>query len=382
MHFLHSNFLPILRTALLLCLPGSALPGAPDPCIVASSPLSTCPKPGPAGAFKFAVLGDSWASGVAYNAATEYDKGKCRRNIESHGVQMKNDLSWAGPNIYFDFPARSGSKMEDIVGTKGPTGICQICQLKDSKLFIITIGGNDASVFAVVDSCLYHSNGKIDYGLPYDKDPDRKGRCATFIDSAKAYIENTLRDDLQVMYTALLKSEEAKSNPDLRIYQTGYAHFFNVDEGNTWCDKWGFWIARPRVTLGLRTEMNDLIERGNRVTQDFISSLNKKKVGYISITEVFDGHRFCEPRHNIFNQFSSNDVWLWNLSPSADELAQIVKDHLNPSAEDGVVPWKGPPLWEDGSTTRPFQPKVFGYKAIKDAIIKKLRDDKVPGIVS
>lgn len=43
---------------------------------------------------------DSWAS-------VQYDDnaGGCMRDIEAYGVQMKDDITWAGSNIYFDFSA-------------------------------------------------------------------------------------------------------------------------------------------------------------------------------------------------------------------------------------------------------------------------------------
>ena len=104
---------------------------------------------------------------------------------------------------------------------------------------------------------------------------------------------------------------------DLRIYKLAMSHYFNVNNGNTWCDNVAFHPGSDALlTLALRKEFNELVERANGVIQQVVSTFAEHHVGYVSITEGFGGHRFCEPDSNRVAQFISSNVWNWNIQPS------------------------------------------------------------------
>ena len=332
--------------------------------------------------FTFGVLGDSWASGVSFNKRTEWDgnAGNCFRSTDSYGVQMAADDSWAGENPNFNFTACSGSKIGDVAGSDES----QSSKVKSPNLLVITTGGNDAGFFDVADSCVYQSNPKRDYGLPYHKDPDRIGACTKAIDAATDRVvkSDQIGKSLTAMYTDILNSDQAKANPDLRIYQTGYVHYFNVDDGNTWCDKVSFHPgSEALLTLVLRKEFNELVERANGVIQQVVSTFSEHHVNYVSITESFGGHRFCEPDSNRVAQFTSSNVWNWNIQPSFFPPDWKTND----GGTDSPIPFPEPLFQFDdpspsgtgeGVWRRPFHPKKQGYSSIKASILAKLKADK------
>ena len=352
-----------------------AIPVVPQPVISPAKPSK----------FTFGVLGDSWASRVAFNKRTEYDgnAGNCFRSTDTYGVQMAADDSWAGSNPNFNFTACSGSHVSDVAG-----GVdSQLSKVSDPDLLILTTGGNDAGFFDVVDSCVYVSTDR-DYGLPYYKDPDRTGACAKAIDRATDTVTNSTKfgSSLRKMYTQILTSDKAKANPNLHIYQTGYVHFFNVDDGNTWCDKWSFHPnSDAKLTLALRKEINELVERANVVIQQVISSFNNEHLGYVSITEGYNGHRFCEPDSNYVAQFTSSNVWNWNIQPSGVAGWDYNKgDNFDPQNPlqfpEPVFQFDEPStdVGGKGVWMRPFHPKKQGYSSLKSSILAKLKADKFP----
>lgn len=120
-------------------------------------------------------------------------------------------------------------------------------------------------------------------------------------------------------------------------------------------------------------------------------------IGFIPISPGFDHHRFCEPEHeNLFKQFFSKDVWLWNLSyiNGGNEVSMPTLQYNNGTlymgqadgddaanyADGGIASGGGNEV-KNGWRYRPFHPKKDGHTAIKDAIIARFKADKVTGVV-
>ncbi len=94
------------------------------------------------------------------------------------------------------------------------------------------------------------------------------------------------------------------------------------------CDDWTFarWfsIGSPKLVKALRAEMNDLVQIYNNVQQTVIASY-PSPIGlglnyyahYIPLSDEFETHRFCEQNHSFEDQWTSSDVWLWNLQVSS-----------------------------------------------------------------
>jgi hypothetical protein len=205
------------------------------------------------GPFQWAVIGDSWSSGIAYNYWNQYDKvTDCRRTTEAWGALMAADFTWA-PTQQFDFAACAGSKFESLTTDQVPnTG--------SPGLVISTIGGNNAFFGDTVDNCIYHGDPFKDYGLPYHLDTNGTGDCWKSLQAASSYIDNGLGFDLNRTLDDLFAAYQAKSQSPFYLYLSSYAHFFNADSDI--CNTWSFapWWAStplPRLVKELRQEFNN-----------------------------------------------------------------------------------------------------------------------------
>lgn len=70
--------------------------------------------------FEWAVLGDSWASGVAYLPTNMYDgnKGLCLRINQAYAALMEKDKTWTANGQNLHFHACSGARLEDMLLVK------------------------------------------------------------------------------------------------------------------------------------------------------------------------------------------------------------------------------------------------------------------------
>jgi len=123
-------------------------------------------------------------------------------------------------------------------------------------------------------------------------------------------------------------------------------------------------------------------------------------LGFIDVTAGLANHHFCEPAHSFEDQWSSGDVWLWNLglttsdgSDTSTLVGQSMTD-VNGTVYMGQAPGDSESNYVNGSDPfgfsepiptgwvgRPFHPKRLGHGAIKDIIIARLRRDGVPGVL-
>lgn len=270
-----------------------------------------------------------------------------------------------------------------------------MCQVDDPSIIIMTVGGNDANFAQVAINCIYQPDLNTDYGPDYADDTNRTGACANAMNISKGYIQDPkkgLAFDLNVTFLNMLDTELVRNNPDLRIYQTGYAHFFNVDE--EWCNGESFGATpgiipgahKPKLSQQLRTDINDLIQQVNTVIQQVAGTFAENNFGFIDISPGFDGHRFCESGGTHLSQYYSDDVWFWNLSypwfgpTNTTNSTDVTLDGPlfggNVTTDSGSGNGNVAQGWE----LRPFHPKLSGHTAIMNAIIAKLRADKVPGV--
>ena len=268
------------------------------------------------------VIGDSWASGVAYNKDVLYDdnKDKCLRTKESHGPQLEADSDLFGhePSGLRD-AACSGSQFVDLAKNQYQMG-----KVGNPNLVVMTSGGNNAGFGRIVDVCIYHSDPRHDYGPAYKDDKNRKGDCAKALNDAKEYIENPdkMRDELIITLDDILKDNHVKDNPDFLLYLTGYARFFGPDY-DQWCNSetWRIpnpYSAIPYLSEELRRAFNDHLVKVNDLYKKTVEEKYSKQVRYVNIDLYFDGHRFCESGHNHGDQLNTDTkfdkVYLWNLN--------------------------------------------------------------------
>ncbi|KAH0536746.1 hypothetical protein FGG08_006418 [Glutinoglossum americanum] len=371
-----------------------------------SPPPGPSPQPPPApnsDKFEWAVIGDSWSSGVAYSYNTQYDNNldACFRTNEAWGAQMESDTTWTQNPQNFHFVACGGSKMDKLKSSQiGKTG--------SPQLIVSTIGGNNAFFGTTVDNCVYQGN-LGSYGDPYDKDPEGKGECKKSLKKTQDYIDNAdsgLGFDLKQTLDDLLASDQAKSHPEFHMYLSSYARFFNSDSDT--CNDWSFspwWrIWKPKLVKELRKEFNDKLDAFHNVYSTVIGSYatpSGMHLGFIPVSDGFDGHRFCEPNHSLKDQWSSDDVWIWNLQYSNPdngqaEIGEILTDtngtsYMGQAQGDSESNYQNFTLFSpdafgpsqpsgSGWSSRPFHPKKVGYTKMKDTIIQRLKGDRVPGV--
>ena len=352
----------------------------------------------------WAVIGDSWGSGVSYNDDVLYDgnKDSCLRTKESHGPQMEASTSWLG-----DFTSElrdaacSGSQLVDLA-----KGGYQMGKVGRPNMVVMTSGGNNAGFGHIVDVCIYHSDFRHNYGPAYkDDDPNNPtGECGQALNGAADYINGAMRQDLINTINDILADPNVHDNADFLLYLTGYAQFFGTDYDD-WCntERWNIWGVSPVPYLSkeLRTAFNDRVSAVNNLYKDVVSSQFSKQVRYVDIDTGFGGHRFCEPgashqdQVNVDTNFEG--VYLWNLNwpwQVTNEPAPAGVDSDNIRADEaqqifgdggGVTAWTGGSGTGNGGNTpsngwrlRPFHPRYSGYKSITESIIKQLKADGLP----
>ena len=370
----------------------SAAPVVTDACQALDDPVSTCPQttdPQSPGFLEFAVLGDSWASGVAYSAAVQYDDNSdgCLRATETYANYMLEDVTWADETPLLDFVACSGSHLVDIV-----RGRQQLSQAGDASIIVMTVGGNDALFFPIAVNCIYQPVRYMDYGPAYDEDTKRTGLCAQAIDNSRNYIQNTMANDLRVTYEGIqdyLKTNGKQSS--VRVYHTGYAQFFNADE--EWCNNESFGAVpailpgsnQPKLSQQLRMDINNLILQVNDLIKQNVGTYD---FGYVDIDWVFEDQRFCEAGGTHYSQYYGEDVYFWNLSLQGvvanENSTEVTPDNGPLFTGNGTIEVEnvssGNGSVSDGWQMRPFHPNPNGHSVIKYAIIQQMQEDGVPGV--
>ncbi|GIZ47217.1 hypothetical protein CKM354_001031500 [Cercospora kikuchii] len=272
----------------------------------------------------------------------------------------------------------------------------QFDQLPEDVHFVtMQAGGNDALFYGMARDCIFHNEHGRAYGGYY---LDPTGECAKSIGNVRQlldaapeeqgiwkYMDDTIKDIFR---------DPRTSKNDFKLYVLGYAHLFNIDAPDSdWCNDKTFSVSasdfangrRPPLSSGLRTAINDLTTRFNDRTPDVIKNMRSNKVQYVSTTERFNGHRFCEKDHNMYDQYFGSNVWLWNVSPdglfpsSVKDQAEANKDWADVYNATGFVfmpnmeawDWtdmlnmeKGPEAkspqqgWSPGVVLRPLHPKL------------------------
>ncbi|KAI1880240.1 hypothetical protein JX265_001861 [Neoarthrinium moseri] len=361
--------------------------------------------------FEWAVIGDSWASGVAYNSSNIYgplDREECYRTKEAWGAQMNNDDSWVDRKYRaFGFAACGGTLMNDLK---------RQMQQRAGRPQVVwgMFGGNNAHFGAIARACIYQPYSPehpFGWGPPWDEDPDDKGLCKQNIKAADDYIHNgrfrkELVGALNDIFSVSQTEDHKKSQFDL--YLSSYVQFFDATTDE--CDQWSFAHDRvssghPKVVKGLRDIINKRVLDVNNLQADVVNNykipepkLPNYKIHNVQPDSLFKGHRFCEKGWSYEDQFYHKDLWFWNLQyydeQAEKEIIGVAKtddkgvqymtypdgisgpENVTVLAAEEVEPQQ----YGFGWTARPFHPKYDGHKAMKEFFIRKMKDDKIPGV--
>ena len=355
----------------------------------------------------YAVIGDSWGSGVSYNNDVLYDNNldNCLRTKESHGPQMEADTSWTGSfSSGLRDAACSGSRLVDLA-----KGGYQMGKVGTPNVVVMTSGGNNCGFGNIVEVCIYHPNFLKNYGPAYADDTDGTGMCAQALNNALNYITNSLQQDLTNTINDILDDPNVKSNPDFLLYLTGYALFFGTDH-DPWCNKEAWNIPSfvntptPYLSAQLRTAFNDRVTKVNNLYKSVIQDNFPNQARFVDLDPGFEGHRFCEPGASHSDQFNRDthfeNVYLWNLNYPPLGAIQVTNTTApNPDEQNGtltseeaqqlfgtngVTAWSGSGSGgeantpENGWRLRPFHPRYTGYTSIQNAILVQLKADGLP----
>ncbi|MEU1010564.1 SGNH/GDSL hydrolase family protein [Streptomyces sp. NPDC005890] len=142
----------------------------------------------------YVALGDSYSSGVGAGSYIS-SSGSCNRSTKAYPYLWN---AAHGPSS-FAFVACSGAKTDDVLSG-------QLGSLNSStSLVSLTVGGNDAGFADVMTTCVTSSDST----------------CLSRINTAKAYVANTLPGKLDTVYNAI----SAKA-PSARVVVIGYPRFY------------------------------------------------------------------------------------------------------------------------------------------------------------
>ncbi|KAH7383632.1 SGNH hydrolase-type esterase domain-containing protein [Cadophora sp. MPI-SDFR-AT-0126] len=235
---------------------------------------------------------------------------------------MAGDNTWTGDPISFKFAACSGAHLQDA--TTGSNS--QIQQAGRPYLLTMQLGGNDAHFGEILIKCIYVGDittAQRDY-------PDPDGGCFKVIMTWEACLDAAASEgatksfyfDHHDQLRAILATDLIKERDGFYLYAVGYAEFFNVKSPDSdWCNDQSFGIIKaPKLSNALHTKLNALSVKVNSIIEQSTSGFANDHIRFFNPSTLFENHRFCEPGHNLNNQYFLNDVWFWNMSPPEDDL--------------------------------------------------------------
>ncbi|MFI0188785.1 SGNH/GDSL hydrolase family protein [Streptomyces sp. NPDC017082] len=203
----------------------------------------------------YVALGDSYSSGVGAGSYIS-SSGNCDRSTKAFPYLWNAAHSPSS----FAFNACSGATTDDVLAG-------QLGSLNSStSLVSLTVGGNDAGFSDVMTTCVLQSDST----------------CLSRINTAKAYVANTLPAKLDAVYNAIT----AKA-PSARVVVIGYPRFYLLGQ----------------TCLGLsetkRSAINDAADYMDAVIK---TRATAHHFAFGDVRTTFTGHEIC-----------SGDSWLHSV---------------------------------------------------------------------
>ena len=234
----------------------------------------------PAWATKYVALGDSYSSGTG--TRTYYDSN-CQKSVTSYPYLLHN----AHPTWTFVHAACSGATTSNLLSS-------QVSSVtSDTNWVSYTIGGNDAGFSSVITECAQ---------------PWWSSDCDGAIDSAQAYINNTLPGRLDLVNNTI-KSR----SPSAKVVVLDYPHLFNGEDCNA-----GTWFSPSEETrLNQTADMlrDKLSQAASRAGSNFI---------FRDVIPPFIGHAVCD------GGGGSSTEWINGLSnPVGESYHPKITGHAN-----------------------------------------------------
>ncbi len=211
----------------------------------------------PAAAEKYVAMGDSYSAGTG---SSTYDlDNDCQRSSKAYPSLIKADLGAASS---FRFIACSGARIPHMTGSTQNANPVQSSVLGADTLDVtLSIGGNDAGFGDVLLKC----------GYPLVS-------CDGDIDSAQAYITNTMSGQLNTVYNKVRQMA-----PNARVGVLGYPRLFPANGDD--CSAATFFSAGEIARLNQTADMLADVTRERARAHGF---------AFIDSRPAFLGHAWCE----------------------------------------------------------------------------------------
>jgi lysophospholipase L1-like esterase len=197
----------------------------------------------------YVALGDSYASGTGTRSYIS-DGTSCQRSTYAYPWLIASSKGYS-----LNFKACSGAKVADVTNN-------QLSALTTSTTFVtISVGGNDAGFSSVLTECAQ---------------PGWMSNCNGAIDTAQAFINNTLPGRLSTLY-ASIKSRA----PNAKVVVVGYPRIFNGEDCNA-----GTWFSP--------SEESRLNQTADLLNSKTAAQASLKGFSFANPTSRFVGHAVCD----------------------------------------------------------------------------------------
>lgn len=197
----------------------------------------------------YVALGDSYSSGVGTRTYIS-DGTSCQRSVYAYPYLIAQ-----ARGLTLSFQACSGAKVSDVTAN-------QLGTLSSGTAYVtISVGGNDAGFSSVITECAK---------------PGWLSDCDGKINTAQAYINNTLPGSLSTLY-ASIKSKA----PNAKVVVVGYPHLFNGQD----CNAGTFFSPSEETRLNQTADLLD---------SKLSSAASAKGFSFANPVSVFTGHAVCD----------------------------------------------------------------------------------------
>ncbi|MBA2954957.1 SGNH/GDSL hydrolase family protein [Nocardioides sp. MAH-18] len=204
--------------------------------------------PAQAAAPAYVALGDSYSSGVGTRTYIS-DGTSCQRSTYAYPYLVAQQKGYA-----LTFKACSGAKIPDVTG--------QLSALSTGTGYVtVSVGGNDAGFSSVVTECAQ---------------PGWASNCDGRINTAQAYINNTLPGALSTLYSSIRSKA-----PNAKVVVVGYPRVFNGED----CNAGTFFSPAEETRLNATADL---------LNSKLSAAAAARGFSFANPTSRFVGHAVCD----------------------------------------------------------------------------------------
>ena len=296
------------------------------------------------------ALGDSYSAGVGAGELLDNPQDPGHNCLTTSGSYPKRlEKGYAALQQHLEFLSCTGDVIGNIndEGSHGRATQLELMKdLRKYKMATLSIGGNDLGFSSIVKSCIIL--GSI------------AGDCEKALKNAESIAGISPRDSaahdevfnkLHKVYRDILDT----AGDGFTLVVTGYARFFASTSGNTDCNNGQIQLAAVQdlpgletapslpLTVELRERINSGVSAFNNMIKAAIADVQHglekdnihKRVMFVDIDPIFEGHRFCEKGASTESGWPefTDKAWFFSSPYRYDILPGGTK--VAPRADDG-----------------------------------------------